>query len=339
MNMHDTGAFGAEPDTAYRLLTPDLILEALEAQGYPCDGRLLALNSYENRVYRVGLEDGSPVVVKFYRPGRWSDDAILEEHDFSIELAEAELPVVAPVIDPEGTTLHRHHGFRFSISPNRGGRWQEMDDPDHLAWMGRFIARIHAIGRARPFQHRHTLSIEQYGIRPSRYIRSHDFLPAELEPAYTALLDVLIPRIQSVFAATGPLKTIRLHGDCHLGNVLWTDDGPHFVDFDDCCMGPAVQDLWMMLSGDRDQMTRQLKYLLEGYSEFNDFDPCELHLIEALRTLRMIHYSGWLARRWGDPAFPASFPWFNTQRYWEEQILSLKEQLSLLDEPPLQWQL
>ena len=326
-------------EAPYQLLTPNLILDALEAQGFQCDGRLLALNSYENRVYRVGLEDSPPIVAKFYRPGRWSDDAILEEHLFSNELAELELPVVTPIKDAAGSSLYKYHDFRFSISPNCGGRWQEMENPDHLAWMGRFIARIHAAGSAKEFQYRHTISIERYGIQPYQYILANNFLPIELETPYRSLLEVLIPRIQSAFEAAGPLKMIRLHGDCHLGNILWTDAGPHFVDFDDCCMGPAVQDLWMLLSGDRRQMTIQLADLLDGYSEFYDFDPRELHLIEALRTLRMIHYSAWLARRWGDPAFPASFPWFNTQKYWEEQILSLKEQMALLDEPPLQWQL
>ncbi len=324
-------------EAPYKLLTPDLILDALEAQGYQCDGRLLPLNSYENRVYRVGLDDSPPIVAKFYRPGRWSDSAILEEHLFSNELAELELPVVAPIKDAAGVSLYQYHDFRFSISPNCGGRWQEMDNPDHLAWMGRFIARIHAVGSAKEFQHRHTVSIERYGIESYQYILASNFLPIELETPYRSLLEALIPRIQSAFDAAGVLKMISLHGDCHLGNVLWTDAGPHFVDFDDCCMGPAVQDLWMLLSGDRRQMTAQLTHLLDGYSEFYDFDARELHLVEALRTLRMIHYSAWLARRWGDPAFPANFTWFNTQKYWEEQILSLKEQMALLDEPPLQW--
>lgn len=269
--------------------------------------------------------------------GRWSDEAILEEHVYSEELAAADLPVVAPVSNAEGSTLHQHQGFRFSVSENCGGRWQEMDDPDRLAWMGRFIARIHATGCTAEFQHRQLISIERLGIETSDFILTHNFLPAELETAYESVVNAIIPRIQAAFEIAGPLKMLRLHGDCHLGNILWTDAGPHFVDFDDCCTGPAVQDLWMMLSGDQSQMTIQLEHLLEGYSQFYDFDARELHLIEPLRTLRMIHYSAWLARRWGDPAFPASFPWFNTPRYWEEQILSLKEQMALLDEPPLQW--
>ena len=321
----------------YQALTPDLILDALEGLGFLCDGRLLALNSYENRVYQVGVEEARPLIAKFYRPDRWSDEAILEEHAFSQDLAGAELPVVAPIRDQDGSTLHSFKGFRFSISPSCGGRWQELDDPEHLAWMGRFIARIHSLGSISRFQHRPTLSIENMGIHAYRYILENGFIPIELELAYKSLLEGLIPRIQSLFDRVGSINMIRLHGDCHLGNILWTDAGPHFVDFDDCCMGPAIQDLWMMLSGDRKQMTTQLSFLLDAYSEFFDFDPREIHLIEALRTLRMIHYSAWLARRWRDPAFPANFPWFNTLKYWEEQILSLKEQMALLDEPPLQW--
>ncbi|VAX09152.1 YihE protein, required for LPS synthesis [hydrothermal vent metagenome] len=321
----------------YQSLTPDLILDALENQGYLCDGRLLPLNSYENRVYQVGVEDARPVVVKFYRPGRWSDEAIMEEHAFSKVLAEAEIPVVAPLAGQAGETLHQYDGFRFSVSPNCGGRWQELDEPAHIEWMGRLIARIHALGRVERFQYRQTLDIEQRGTESYRYILENGFIPYELEAAYQSLLEALIPRIQGAFEAAGSVAMIRLHGDCHLGNVLWTDAGPHFVDFDDCCMGPAIQDLWMLLSGEVAHRTAQLSYLLDAYSEFNDFDARELHLIEALRTLRMIHYSAWLARRWSDPAFPANFPWFNSQKYWEEQILSLKEQMSLLDEPPLQW--
>lgn len=320
----------------YEALTPDLILNALESLGFLSDGRLLGLNSYENRVYQVGIEGERPMVMKFYRPDRWSDEAILEEHAFSHELATAELPVVAPLLDANGFSLHEYEGFRFSVTPSCGGRWQDLNE-ERLAWMGRFIARIHAIGSATPFKYRHSLTIEGYGIQSYRYILEQGFIPLELETSYQKLLEHLIVRIVDLFEGVGQLQEIRLHGDCHLGNVLWTDDGPHFVDFDDCCTGPAIQDLWMLLSGDREQMTSQLSILLDAYSEFHDFNPTELQLIEALRTLRMIHYSAWLARRWDDPAFPRNFPWFNTQKYWEEQILSLKEQMALLDEPPLQW--
>jgi Ser/Thr protein kinase RdoA (MazF antagonist) len=334
--MWEANTLNAESHHPYEALTPDLILNALESLGFDCDGRLLALNSYENRVYQVGIEAGRPVVAKFYRPNRWSDEAILEEHAFSHELAAMELPVIAPLADGDGITLHRYEGFRFSVSPNCGGRWQELG-ADHLAWMGRFIARIHAIGRNSAFRHRQTLSIEQRGIDSYGHILENGFIPIELETAYRSLAEQLIERIQSAFERAGSLAAIRLHGDCHLGNILWTDAGPHFVDFDDCCTGPAIQDLWMLLSGGREQMTAQLSTLLGAYTEFADFNPRELHLVEALRTLRMIHYSAWLARRWDDPAFPMNFPWFNTQRYWEEQILSLKEQMALMDEPPLQW--
>lgn len=326
----------AEHSHPYEALTPDLILNALESLGFDCDGRLLALNSYENRVYQVGIEEERPVVAKFYRPDRWSNEAILEEHAFSLELTAAELPVVSPLVDAEGQTLHEYEGFRFAVAPSCGGRWQELAE-EHLAWMGRFIARIHAIGAAVPFQHRYSLSIEGHGIRSYEYILEQGFIPMELEAAYRSLLEHLMGRIRETFERAGQITMIRLHGDCHLGNVLWTDEGPHFVDLDDCCMGPAIQDLWMLLNGDREQMSAQLSVLLGAYTEFFDFNPKELHLIEALRTLRMVHYSAWLARRWDDPAFPRSFPWFNTQRYWEEQILLLKEQLALLDEPPLQW--
>jgi len=334
--MWEANTLTANSNHPYEALTPDLILNALESLGYYCDGRLLALNSYENRVYQVGIEGERPVVAKFYRPNRWSDEAILEEHAFSQELTSAELPVISPMADATGSTLHCHEGFRFSVSPNCGGRWQELST-DHLAWMGRFIARIHGIGQTSRFQHRQTLSIQARGIESYRYILDNGFIPMELEPAYKSLAEQLIERIQSAFDRAGQLTSLRLHGDCHLGNILWTDDGPHFVDFDDCCTGPAIQDLWMLLSGDREQMTSQLSTLLGAYSEFSDFNPRELHLIEALRTLRMIHYSAWLARRWDDPAFPMNFPWFNSQRYWEEQILLLKEQMALMDEPPLQW--
>lgn len=320
----------------YQALTPDLILNALESLGFCCDGRLLALNSYENRVYQVGIEDDPPVVAKFYRPHRWSDEAILEEHSFSHELVAMELPIIAPLAGGDGTTLHSYEGFRFSVSPNCGGRWQELAS-EQLAWMGRFIARIHAVGMTKDFQHRHSISIETQGVEACRYILDRGFIPLELEKAYSSLVEQLIERIRSAFDRAGSIGKIRLHGDCHLGNILWTDAGPHFVDFDDCCMGPAVQDLWMLLSGDREQMTGQLSTLLGAYTEFMDFNPREIHLIEALRTLRMIHYSSWLARRWDDPAFPKAFPWFNSQKYWEEQILMLKEQMALMDEPPLQW--
>ncbi|MHB1591490.1 MAG: serine/threonine protein kinase [Sulfuricella sp.] len=323
------------PSPPYQDLTPDRILNAVESLGLRCDGRLLALNSYENRVYQVGIEESAPVIAKFYRPLRWTDEAILEEHRFTLELAEREIPVVAPLVDENGRTLHEFEGFRFTISPRQPGRAPELDDPATLEWMGRFIGRIHAVGAIEPFAHRPTISIETFGVAPYRYIIANGFIPPDLEAAYISTVEDALQRVRAAFARAEPVTLIRLHGDCHPGNVLWSDAGPHFVDFDDCRMGPAMQDIWMLLSGDRAAMTRQLSDFMEGYKEFHDFNPRELLLMEALRTLRLIHYAGWLAQRWSDPAFPASFPWFNTQRYWQDQILALREQAALMDEPPL----
>jgi Ser/Thr protein kinase RdoA (MazF antagonist) len=327
----------AAPDAAhpYARLTPDLILDAVESAGLRCDGRLLALNSFENRVYQVGLEDAQPVVAKFYRPGRWSNEMIEEEHDFSRELSEAELPVVSPLPGPDGKTLRAFGGFRYALYPRQRGRAPELESQDTLTWMGRFIGRIHAIGALRPFQHRPALTIEAFGEEPSRYLLEHAFIPADLKPAYETLAAQLLRQIRQRFADAGALGSLRLHGDCHPGNVLWAEDGPHFVDLDDARTGPAIQDLWMLLSGERDTMARQMRWILDGYWEFNDFELRELQLIEPLRTLRMMHYAAWLARRWDDPAFPAAFPWFNTQRYWQDHILALREQSAALDEAPL----
>jgi Ser/Thr protein kinase RdoA (MazF antagonist) len=323
------------PAPPYAGLTPDLILDAVESAGARCDGRLLALNSFENRVYQVGIEEREPVVAKFYRPARWSDATIEEEHAFSRELSDAELPVVSPIAAADGSTLRRHGGFRFALYPRQRGRAPELEAQDTLTWMGRFIGRIHAIGALRPFAHRPALTVESFGEAPSRYVLEHEFVPADLEPAYASLVTQLLQQIRRRIDEAGALATLRLHGDCHPGNVLWADDGPHFVDLDDARTGPAVQDLWMLLSGERETMARQLRWVLDGYWEFRDFDLRELWLIEPLRTLRMIHYAGWLASRWDDPAFPAAFPWFNTQRYWQDHILALREQAALLDEPPL----
>ncbi len=315
----------------YDALTPDVILDAVESTGLRCDGRLLALNSFENRVYQVGIEEAAPVVVKFYRPERWTSEQILEEHAFARELAEAEIPVVAPLADA-GTTLHEHAGFRFAVYPKQRGRAPDLETEETLSWMGRFLGRIHAIGALRPFSCRRTLDVAAFGDEPSAFVLERRFIPAELEEAYRTLIAQLLAKIRSSFDHGFPL--LRLHGDCHPGNVLW-DEGPNFVDLDDCCMGPAVQDLWMLLSGEREERERQVGWLLDGYFEFAELDPRELALIEPLRTLRMIHYAGWLARRWDDPAFPAAFPWFNTQRYWQDHILALREQAAALDEPPL----
>ena len=324
-------------DTAhpYASLTPDVVLDALESVGLSCDGTLLALNSYENRVYQAGLADAPPVVAKFYRPGRWSDAAILEEHAFARELQEREIPVIAPLPLAAGTTLHHAGGFRFAVFPRRGGRAPDLDRPDTLQWMGRFLGRIHAIGATSPFRERPLLDIASYGEAARDHLLAHDFLPPDLLAPWQGVVDLALAGVRRCFERAGPVAAIRLHGDCHAGNVLWTDAGPHFVDFDDCRMGPAVQDLWMLLSGGREDMTRQLGDVLAGYEDFCEFDRRELGLVEALRTLRLLHYSAWLAMRWDDPAFPAAFPWFNTQRYWQDRILELREQVALMDEPPL----
>ena len=334
----------------YQDLTPDRLLNAIESIGYQCDGRVLALNSYENRVYQIGIEDAVPIIAKFYRPNRWSNAAILEEHAFALELVEHELPVVAPLQHEAGCTLHEFEGFRFALFPRRAGRTPELDDPDTLEWMGRFIARIHAIGALKPFVHRATVNIESFGVEPYAFILEQGFIPAELQQTYCSVMDDVLLRVRRCFIQAGDVTHIRLHGDCHPGNILWSPldsslvdsplidsplAGPHFVDFDDCRSGPAIQDIWMLLSGERAAMNTQLMYVMEGYNEFYDFNPLELHLVEALRTLRIIHYAGWLARRWEDPAFKMSFPWFNTQRYWQDHILALREQMSLLEESPL----
>jgi Ser/Thr protein kinase RdoA (MazF antagonist) len=323
---------------AYQQLQPEQILAAVESVGFRCDGRLLALNSYENRVYQVGLEDAEPVVAKFYRPHRWADAAIQEEHDFAHELAAAEVPVVAPCRDPrDGATLHFHHQFRFAVFPRCGGRAPELDNLDHLLQLGRFAGRLHAVGAGSRFRERPEISIEVFGEESVRFLLDSGFIPADLAIAYRTLTEDLLRRVRACFERAGDYRRIRLHGDCHAGNVLWTDDGPHIVDLDDARSGPAVQDLWMFLSGPAHEQTAQLERLLEGYTQFAHFDARELHLVEALRTLRLMHYYAWLARRWEDPAFPRAFPWFNTQRCWEDHVLSLREQAALMDEPPLAW--
>ncbi|MBS0347382.1 MAG: serine/threonine protein kinase [Proteobacteria bacterium] len=315
-------------------LTPDFVLSAVEATGLFCDGRLLTLNSYENRVYQVGIEDAAPVVAKFYRPARWSDEAILEEHAFLAELAEAEIPAV-PALEIGGRTLHHADGFRLALFPRRGGRAPELDDPEVLTWLGRFLGRIHAIGARRPFAHRPTRDIRSFGEEPRDALLASSFLPPELRDTWLSVVDQALASVRRCFELAGELPQIRLHGDVHSGNVLWTDAGPHFVDFDDARNGPAIQDLWMLLSGDAPAMARQLDAVLEGYEQFADFEPRSLNLVEALRTLRLIHYAGWIARRWDDPAFPAAFSWFDTPRYWQDQILALREQVALMDESPL----
>lgn len=317
----------------YDALTPDAVLTAVESAGFVCDGRLLALNSYENRVYQVGLEDAEPVIAKFYRPGRWSRDQILEEHAFTLELQEAGLQVVAPLVDGDGRSLHPHGEFLLALYPRRGGHAPEPGGAV-LGLLGRSLGRLHALAATRRFRYRQTLDLEQYGRGSREFLLEHDFIPAELVPAYESLTGELLERMRQELANTR-VRTFRLHGDCHVGNLLWRDENLWFVDFDDCLNGPAVQDLWMLLAGERDQRLRQLSDLIEGYNLFHDFHAGELVLVETLRTLRLMHYSAWLARRWSDPAFPRSFPWFNTGRYWAEHILALREQRAALDEAPL----
>lgn len=316
-------------------LTPDFVMDAVESLGFTCDCRVMALNSYENRVYQVGIEDDAPLIVKFYRPQRWSDVQIGEEHAFCFELAEHELPVVAPWRDPAGDSLFHFGPFSFALFPRRGGHAPEFDNLDNLFILGRLLGRIHAIGAGRNFLHRPAIDLAHYG-RESVELLSERFVPTEYRESWQALTEQLLQSLEQALAEGGQCRWIRVHGDCHSGNMLWRDGAPHFVDFDDARSAPAVQDLWMLLSGDRVRQQQQLGKLLEGYHQFCDFDLRELRLIEPLRTLRMLYHSAWLARRWDDPAFPRAFPWFNSMRFWGEQIVSLREQLAALQEEPLQ---
>ena len=319
----------------FQTLTPSFIMDAVESRGFVCDCRTLALNSYENRVYQVGIEEGEPLIAKFYRPGRWSDDQIREEHRFCFELAEQELPVVPPLADEGGESLFFHGDFRFSLYPRKGGHAPEMDNLDNLLILGRLLGRIHAIGALRPFLHRPRLDSRSFGHDSVALISEH-FIPKEFKANYDALGADLLQAIDAILAGAGDLRIIRVHGDCHAGNILWRQDAPHLVDFDDARMAPAVQDIWMMLCGDRPQQSAQLAEILEGYGEFHNFRPRELLLVEALRSLRILHFTAWLARRWGDPTFPRHFSWFNTPRYWGDHILELREQIAALAEPPLE---
>jgi Ser/Thr protein kinase RdoA (MazF antagonist) len=322
-------------EAPYSDLSPEAVLDAVEALGLKSDGRVLALNSYENRVYQIGIEDAEPLVCKFYRPGRWSDAAILEEHAFAAELSAQEIPVVAP-LGQSGTTLHRHGGFRYTVFPRRGGRWPELGTADDRQWVGRFLGRIHAVGRSASFQHRVRLDAEELGRRARDFILDGDWLPEYLAAKYEAVTDELLQEVEDRTHRWRGAAEGRILGDCHRGNILWTDAGPHFVDLDDCVTGPSIQDLWMLLAGTREEMRTQLRDFLEGYEQFLAFNRRELALIEPLRALRMIHYTAWLARRWEDPAFPKAFPWFAEPRYWEEHHRALEEQLSAVQEPPLE---
>ena len=318
----------------YERLSPDLVIDAVESTGLVSDLRVLALNSYENRVYQVGIEGAEPLIVKFYRPERWSDAQIQEEHRFSAQLYEAEIPVVPPQPNDRGETLFEHAGFRFAIYPRKGGHAPALDDLDSLFQLGRLVARIHATAVLEPFRERPSLTVESFGTSSAAFLLQH-FIPPPLQEAYETLTRDLLYRIRQRFDEVDPAYQ-RVHGDCHVGNILWRGNDVHFVDLDDSRMAPALQDIWMFLSGNRDAQQRQLSELVEGYNEFHDFPVRQLPLVEALRSLRIMHYSAWLARRWQDPAFPRAFPWFNTERYWSQHILELREQLALLNEPPLE---
>ncbi|MBO9661385.1 serine/threonine protein kinase [Dokdonella sp.] len=312
-------------DTPYAGLSPDTVLDAVDAAGYVTDGRLLALASYENRVYQVGVEDAAPLVAKFYRPGRWSDAAIDEEHAFALELAAAELPVVAP-LQVGGATLLTHADFRYALYPRRGGRAPELESTEHLAWMGRLLARLHGVGARARFQTRGAIDTDTFVHAAARAVLASGLLPERLEQTYRSRTDAIADLIDARFEAIEPSR-LRLHGDCHAGNVLWTDSGPHFVDLDDARMGPAVQDLWMLAPS-----ARALDALLEGYAEFRDFDMRELTLIEPLRLMRQVHWAGWVAARWLDPAFPRAFAHVGEARWWEQHLNDLAEALQGLQD-------
>jgi len=316
-------------------LTPDVVMDAVESVGYRCDARILQLNSYENRVYQIGIEDGEPVIGKFYRPDRWTDKQILEEHTFTQELFDSEVSAVAPLVIANESTLAEFANFRFALYPRRGGRAPALDSLDNLEILGRHVARIHAIGGEQTFELRPNISVQDYGHASRSFLIENDFIPAELRPAYDSVTEFLLKELGDIFDST-PYMSIRLHGDCHMGNVLWRDEMPHFVDFDDARNGPAIQDLWMMLSGEREDQQQQVMRIIRGYRDFCHFNPAQLRLIEPLRTLRMMYHAAWIARRWDDPAFPMAFTFFNTERYWSEHILELREQWSKLSEPTLQ---
>ncbi len=316
-------------------LGPDTVLSAIETLGYRTDGRLLALNSYENRVWQVGLEDDEPLVAKFYRPGRWTDAAILEEHGYARELEAAGLSVIAPIVTG-GTSLHHACGHRLAVFPRRGGHAPELADEPTLRYLGRTLGRWHAVGAIGRFEHRPVLDPDRMGRKAIDFLLEENWLPAHLERPFADLAGHVMQAVEACWQRAGDVRAIRLHGDCHPGNILWRDGHAHFVDLDDCLSGPAMQDLWMLLSGERDERSLQLGWILEEYRRFHTFDLRELHLVEALRSLRILHYQAWLARRWDDPAFPAAFPWFADARHWENVIGQLQEQLDELQQPALE---
>ena len=320
----------------YDNLTPDIVIQAIESLGFISDARVFALNSYENRVYQVGIDEQTPIIAKFYRPLRWADEQIIEEHQFAQLLADTDLPIIPPIKDDNGNTLHLFAGYRFSIFTRQGGQAPEPDDFDQIYRLGRLIGRIHKAGSAEPFHHRPSISVESYGIEPATLLLEQGFIPSHQAKEFERIIEQLTTKCTTEFTQTDSLSWIRSHGDCHVGNILWNrDTGPWFVDFDDCRTAPAVQDLWMLLSGDRQNQSQQISEIIEGYREFHDFNLSELQLIEPLRTLRIIHYAGWLAKRWSDPAFPLCFPWFNTESYWQQFLAELHDQNDALDLPSL----
>jgi Ser/Thr protein kinase RdoA (MazF antagonist) len=313
----------------FATLTPDTLLDAVASLGLYPDGHLLALNSFENRVFRIGLEDEQPCIAKFYRPQRWTDEAIVEEHAFTTELADEDIPAIAPLLI-NGSTLHHHAGFRFALFARQGGRAPEVEDLEVLNRIGALMGRIHAVGRRQAFRHRPEISLQTFGIQSRDALLQGDFIPGALRTQWQAVVNAALAGVAACFQAAGPVQPLRIHGDCHLGNILWTDAGPHFVDFDDARSGPAIQDLWMLLSGDAASMRLQLSEILDGYEQFCEFNRRELQLVEALRTLRLLHHSAWLAQRWEDPAFPPAFPWFGTPHYWDSRIIEMREQTALM---------
>ena len=321
-------------NTPYANLTPDFMLDAVESVGFRCTGSLLALNSYENRVYQIGIEESAPMVAKFYRPQRWSVPTILEEHQFTQALCDHEIPVIAPWKNAENTTLHHFKQFNFALFPRWGGHGLELDSLEQLEWMGRFLGRMHAVSACRPFKHRAKLTVQMFGYDALQFLKNTLFIPNYIKENFFNYAQEVLKKIDRIFQSLSTVKYIRLHGDMHAGNVLWDGVGPHVLDFDDCLMGPAIQDLWMLLSGDQEQMALQVEHILRGYRQFHDFNENEFRLVEALRTLRQLNYAAWLARRWEDPAFPLNFPWFDTPLYWEELLQNLHEQNDFLDLAP-----
>jgi Ser/Thr protein kinase RdoA (MazF antagonist) len=314
-------------------LNPDRVIDAVESLGYVSDLRVFALNSYENRVYQFGLEEKDPIVVKFYRPERWSDEQILEEHRFIQQLADTDIPVISPWQNTAGDSLFHFEGYRFALYPRRGGHAPALDDMDNLFQLGRLFGRLHLVGASTTFHVRPKLDVVSFGDESRRDILLN-VIPDSLRESYETTSKDLLVLVRQRFNDIAPTY-IRTHGDGHVGNILSRSEETWLVDFDDSRMAPAIQDLWMFLSGEQNAQQRAIMELVEGYQEFYDFNPRELGLIEALRSLRIMHHAAWLARRWEDPAFPKAFPWFNTERYWGEHILQLREQLSLMQEPAL----